>query len=277
MAYTITYSGGTFTIADGTVNTSNTSISLPGRNFSGYGQPVDQSMVNMLENFASATTGPSNPIRGQLWYDVTNTLLKYNTGTVGSPTWVAVQSQGGNATFANLIVTGSPPPGGSQDPGITATSISTGAPETAGSITGTWTLTPNSTLQATYADLAERFESDQAYDAGTVVEIGGEKEITYVREDSSDRVFGVISNTAAYLMNSAAGSNTSHPPVAVSGRVKVKVKGSVKKGDRLISAGNGVARSASTNEATAFNTIGRALEDKNSSDVGTVLAFVSLK
>ncbi len=267
MAYTITYSGGTFTVADGTINTSNTSISLPGRNFSGYGQPVDQSMVSMLENFASAITGPSNPIRGQLWYDVSNTLLKYNTGTVGSPTWVAVTPQGGNATFNDLTVTGT----------TFTDTISTGASATPGSITGTWTLTPGSTLQATYADLAERFESDQAYDAGTVVEIGGEKEITYVREDSSDRVFGVISNTAAYLMNSAAGTNTSHPPVAVSGRVKVKVKGSVKKGDRLISAGNGVARSASTSEATAFNTIGRALEDKNSSDVGTVLAFVSLK
>jgi hypothetical protein len=275
MAYTITYSGGTFTVADGTINTSNTSISLPGRNFSGYGQPVDQSMVSMLENFASATSGPSNSIPGQFWYDSTNTLMKYNIGTVGSPNWVAVLPQGGNATFNNLIVTGSGTPPNNY--GLQTTKITTGDAATAGSITGTWTLTPGSTLQATYADLAERFESDQAYDAGTVVEIGGEKEITYVREDSSDRVFGVISNTAAYLMNSAAGTNTSHPPVAVSGRVKVKVKGSVKKGDRLISAGNGVARSASTSEATAFNTIGRALEDKNSSDVGTVLAFVSLK
>lgn len=267
MAYTINYSAGTFTIADGTINTSNTSISLPGRNFSGYGQPVDQSMVYMLENFASSTTGPANPIKGQLWYDSVNNVLKYNTGTVGSPTWVAVQSQGGSSTFTNITVTGT----------AFVDTISTGASSNPGSITGTWTLTPGSTLQATYADLAERFEADQTYDPGTVVEIGGEKEITYVREDSSDRVFGVISNTAAYLMNSAAGSNASHPPVAVSGRVKVKVKGVIKKGDRLISAGNGVARAAIQNEATAFNTIGRALEDKSNSDVGTVLAFVSLK
>lgn len=261
MAYTITYSGGTFNVSDGTINTSNTSISLPGRNFSGYGQPVDQSMVYMLENFASATSGPSNPIPGQFWYDSPNVTMKYNIGTVGSPNWIAIQTRGGNAAFGSL----------------TTTSITTGSAVTAGSITGTWTLTPGSTLQATYADLAERFEADQTYDAGTVVEIGGEKEITYVKEDSSDRVFGVISNTAAYLMNSAAGNDRSHPPVAVSGRVTVKVKGTIKKGDRLVSAGNGFARAAQKDEATAFNTIGRALEDKSNSDAGTVLAFVSLK
>ena len=78
-------------------------------------------------------------------------------------------------------------------------------------------------------------------------------------------------------MNSQAGSDETHPAIAVSGRVQVKVKGKVSKGQRLVSAGDGYARAAQTGEATAFNTIGRALEDKDSIDLGTVLAIVIIK
>lgn len=161
--------------------------------------------------------------------------------------------------------------------GITTPAITTGSAGTAGSLTGTWTLTSGSNLQATYADLAERFESDYTYDAGTVVELGGDKEITAVREDASENVFGVISNTAAYLMNGAAGSCATHPAVALAGRVHVKVFGTVKKGERLVSAGNGYARAAKKGEANSFNTIGRALENKTTEDAGKVLAAVNAK
>jgi len=129
-------------------------------------------------------------------------------------------------------------------------------------------------LNATYADLAERFEADAYYDAGTVVELGGEKEITAVQYELSEDVFGVISDTAAYLMNSGAGTNDTHPPVAMTGRVQVKVIGIVKKGDRLVSAGNGIARAAKQGEANAFNTIGRSLANKTDEQLGTVLATV---
>jgi hypothetical protein len=77
-------------------------------------------------------------------------------------------------------------------------------------------------------------------------------------------------------MNSGAGDDITHPPVAVGGRVKVKVTGKVKKGQRLVSAGNGMARAALPGEATAFNIIGRALEDKITTEVGTVEAFVKI-
>lgn len=158
-----------------------------------------------------------------------------------------------------------------------ATVITTGANTTAGTITGNWTLTAGSRLQATYADLAERFEADKVYEPGTVVQLGGEKEITAVQYELSDDVFGVISDTAAYLMNAGAGDDATHPPVAVSGRVQVKVVGTVTKGQRLVSAGDGLARGAKTGEASAFNTIGRALENKTSEDVGFVEAIVTIK
>jgi hypothetical protein len=129
---------------------------------------------------------------------------------------------------------------------------------------------------AQYADLAERFEADSVYLPGTVVELGGVKEITRAVQDLSESVFGVISTAAAYLMNAGAGSDDTHPAVAVNGRVPVRVIGRVNKGDRLVSAGNGLARAADRTEITAFNVIGRSLEDKTTQDEGTIEAIVKL-
>jgi len=77
-------------------------------------------------------------------------------------------------------------------------------------------------------------------------------------------------------MNSGAGPNATHPAVAVSGRVPVRVIGTVKKGDRLVSAGAGLARAADRTEITAFNVIGRSLQDKTTAGEGTVEAIVKL-
>jgi hypothetical protein len=63
----------------------------------------------------------------------------------------------------------------------------------------------------------------------------------------------------------------------MTGRVPVKVIGQIRKGDRLVSAGNGMARAAQPSEATAFNVIGRALRDKLDAGEGTVEAIVTIK
>lgn len=131
-------------------------------------------------------------------------------------------------------------------------------------------------VTAQYADLAERFEADAEYPAGTVVALGGTKEITAAVDELTEDVFGVISAKAAFLMNGSAGNDITHPAVAVNGRVPVRVIGTVRKGDRLVSAGNGLARAASKSEYTAFNVIGRALEDKLTSKEGTIEAIVKL-
>jgi hypothetical protein len=130
---------------------------------------------------------------------------------------------------------------------------------------------------ALYADVAERFAADDVYTPGTVVELGGSAEITMVKTDGSNAVFGVISTRPAFTMNGGAGENDTHPPVAMTGRVPVRVTGAVRKGDRLISAGDGIARSARPEEATAFNVIGRALADKLDTGRGTVEAIVTIK
>jgi hypothetical protein len=407
MAYTIVKSDGAVltSIADGTINTTSTSIGLPGRNYAGYGQTLDTNQVHILENFAD-NTPPANPLRGQLWYNTNNSTLyicpidgesnalawlsltstasggtttfgavtvsgtiqannitvtnnananaitsSYLTtsvqaniasanivsGTIGTLTTTAIttgaQSTNGTltgiwtangagtangvagtsfyVTGGNLVISNASSRGlvadnyyyGNGTPisfagtysnsnvasylptyngtilttTTQATTLTTGANTTAGSITGNWTLTAGSRLNATYADLAERFAADDVYAPGTVVQLGGTKEITAVQYDLSDDIFGVISNTAAYLMNAGAGSDVTHPPVAVSGRVEVKVVGKVSKGDRLVSAGNGLARSAKLGEATSFNTVGRALEDKTDDGVGYVESFVAIK
>jgi hypothetical protein len=138
-----------------------------------------------------------------------------------------------------------------------------------GNVTGT-------AVTALYADLAERFETDLPLVPGTVVELGGLKEITTAVMELSEAVFGVISTNAGFLMNGGAGNDVTHPPVAVNGRVPVRVLGLVKKGDRLVSAGRGLARAALRSEMTAFNVIGRALENKTTMGEGTVEAIVKL-
>ena len=130
---------------------------------------------------------------------------------------------------------------------------------------------------ALYADVAERFAADEVLAPGTVVELGGVAEITRSRSELSENVFGVISTKPAHLMNGGAGEDSTHPPVAMTGRVPVLVTGAVRKGDRLVSAGNGIARAAKTGEATAFNVIGRALVSKTDTAEGTVEAIVTIK
>lgn len=406
MAYTIVKSDGTVltTIADGTINTTSTSLGLPGRNYAGYGQSLDTNQVHLLENFADGTP-PANPLRGQLWYNTNDSTLYVcptdgqsnalawlaltSTSSGGSTTFgsvtvtgnlsannitainnsnanamstsyltVSIQADIGNAnvTAANIgtltttaITTGAPTSGGTLtgvwtvsgsaggsganavvfntggiyinntgnlygiktdrymyangDPisftgtysnsnvasylptyngnvlsvQTQATVLTTGANTTAGTITGNWSLSTGSRLNATYADLAERFEADQIYSAGTVVQIGGLKEITAVKYELAEDVFGVISDSAGFVMNSSAGNNDTHPAVAVSGRVPVNVTGKVAKGQRLVSAGEGIARAARVGEATAFNTIGRALEAKTTDGFGYVEAFVTIR
>ena len=89
---------------------------------------------------------------------------------------------------------------------------------------------------ANYADLAELYLSDFAYEAGTVVQIGGEEEVTASTGESNHSILGVVSAYPAYLMNNQLENGI---PVALKGRVPVKVGGTVKKGDRLVGAPEG--------------------------------------
>ena len=111
--------------------------------------------------------------------------------------------------------------------------------------------------QARYADLAENYQADAQYEPGTVVEFGGEAEVTIATEGTK-RVAGVVSTNPAHLMNgSLQGRNV--VPLALQGRVPCKVIGPVAKGDLMISAGFGYARA--NNDAATGQIIGKALAD----------------
>ena len=82
MAYSINKTDGTLlaTVADGQVDDLSTDITLIGKNYSGFGESLNENFIKLLENFAS-TSRPDNPIRGQIWFDTSEAKLKVYTGT----------------------------------------------------------------------------------------------------------------------------------------------------------------------------------------------------
>ena len=198
-----------------------------------------------------------------------DTIFQVNDGGV-TTTALTLDGATANATIAKTLTINS---------GSSVTALINGGTNGVGNIGATGAVFNTIFAKATtaeYADMAERFHADAEYPAGTVVELGGVNEITLCQDDLSDKVFGVVSTKAAYLMNGGAGTNATHPPIAMTGRVPVNVMGFVTKGDRLVSAGNGVARSANLDEITAFNVIGRALESKTDEGIGSIEAIVKI-
>ena len=130
---------------------------------------------------------------------------------------------------------------------------------------------------AQYADLAERYEADCELSVGDVVKLGGHAEITKCDKELDDAVFGVVSESPAFLMNAQAGNNDTHPMIALKGRVFVKIKGTGQAGDRIVSAGNGEARVANLDECTAFNTLGRLIKHKYNEETALTECVIGVK
>jgi hypothetical protein len=82
MAYSINKTDGTLlaTVADGQVDDLSTDITLIGKNYSGFGESLNENFIKLLENFAG-TAVPTHPIRGQIWFDASEAKLKVYTGT----------------------------------------------------------------------------------------------------------------------------------------------------------------------------------------------------
>jgi hypothetical protein len=111
---------------------------------------------------------------------------------------------------------------------------------------------------AQYADLAELYSADATYAPGTVLVFGGNNEVTVSTTDADPRVAGVVSTNPAHLMNSTLDSEHT-VAVALTGRVPTSVTGTVRKGDMMVTAGNGYAQASA---APAMGTvIGKALEN----------------
>lgn len=195
---------------------------------------------NAQPNITSVGTLTSLAVSG----NITAGNVFANSGVIGGGSGSFV----GNVTAANFI--------GNLVGAILTNNITTGSTSNPGTITGNWTLTSGSRLQSTYADLAEYYCADAHYTAGTVLDFGGEFEVTLAGIESN-KIAGVVSADPAYVMN---GMIRCENPVtiALQGRVPCKVRGKVRKGDMMISAGDGYAKT-SNSEPKMGTVIGKAL------------------
>lgn len=129
-----------------------------------------------------------------------------------------------------------------------------------GSSTNMWRTIYGHEVEATYADLAERYAADVPYDMGTVLVFGGEAEVTACTLDTDVRVAGIVSVNPGLKLNSTAGNSETHPYIALKGRVPCKVIGPVKKGDLLVTSDTpGYARSCGGADM-GHAVLGKALE-----------------
>jgi hypothetical protein len=216
---------------------------------------------------ATPTSIGTNTVGTSLRYaraDHTHTGVASATASTG----ISVSASTGAVTFTNTGVTALTGGGGisvsagtgSITLGSTATSANTagaivarGASGefSAGVITGTAT-------NARYADLAENYLADTHYAPGTVLDFGGANEVTLSTLANSSRVAGVVSTNPAHLMNSMLkGDHVT--ALALTGRAPTQVVGTVRKGDMMVSAGNGHAQACAT--PTLGTVIGKAIED----------------
>ena len=243
----------------GTLNaTGNANVgNLGATNIAGTLTTAAQTNITSVGTLTSlAVTGniTSGNLSGTSIVGTLTTAAQTNITSVGTLTSLGVT---GNITGGNLSVgTGT----------VTVGNIVNANGNAIGNI-GSSTLYFNTVFakatSAQYADLAEMYEADQFIPSGTVVCFGGNKEVTVCSEDASRRVAGVISTNPSYIMNAGLQGDCV-VAVALTGRVPCRVTGAVRKGDMMVSTGDGRAR-AEENPATG-SVIGKALADFDGAD-----------
>lgn len=332
MSYIIYKSDGSIflTLADGQIDTANTSLTLVGKRVVNYGQYENSNLVKLLENFASQTA-PPNAVAGQIWFDKTSSVLRlkvYNGTAWKSIPNLSISTSTPTLNYGDLwldsdddtlymkATTTIIPIAGPNFNAPTATRLQT--PRTINNVlfSGTASITISATLtnglifgsyltgvsfngsvstttnvdvgvvtqptpskivardnngdiyfrvgygtatSSRYADLAEKYLADSEYDVGTVVAIGGSKEVTAC--NIGDRPIGVVSENPGFMMNQDLENGTY---IALKGRVPVKVLGTIKKGQRLVAAENGHARAVAESHLNVFAI---AIEDNNGKNI----------
>jgi hypothetical protein len=143
-----------------------------------------------------------------------------------------------------------------------------------GSSANQWNVVFARANSAQYADLAEKYAADRHYEPGTVLEIGGEKEVTETTTFASTKLIGVVSTNPAVIMNSGENSEFS-TEVALTGRVPCKVIGKIAKGDLMCSSDvPGVATALPADKYNPGCVVGKALENYNGDGQGIIEVLV---
>jgi hypothetical protein len=205
----------------------------------------------------AGTTGTSSFIGN--WQIGAGATVQATTllGSGTSSGFLGASSASGNNTIAQRTDTGGLNATYVQSPRLQAGTLESSN----GKIVGQWTLEGTSTLQATYADIAERYEADSIYSTGTVMIIGGSREITVTSMRACPSVAGIISTKPAFKMNYAAGNDDTHPYIALKGRVPCKVIAPVHKGERLVTSSTEGYAEAFKEGDSPNAVLGIALED----------------
>jgi hypothetical protein len=238
---------------------------------------IIQGQITSLQSNAAAQDAQITAVQAATFAGVVNSVLV--TGPIvksGNATYpnisipVATSSANGYlsstdwSTFNNKAPTANPTFTGT----VTTPTIvpSSNAASNIGSPTLQYNTVHAKATSAQYADLAENYLADAVYPVGTVMMIGGEAEVTACQ--FGNRAIGAVSADPAYLMNSYLEGGT---PVALKGRVPVRVIGTVKKGQNLIAGQNGCATAAVYHSSEVF---GIALESSNDSGEKLVEAVI---
>ena len=237
-----------------------------------------------LGSVSIATTNTADPtitLGGDLSGSVTLTNLASGTltATIAANSVALGTDTTGNYVAAGAVSgTGLSGSAGAEGATFTvtsnATSANTGSTIVARDGSGNFTagvITATATA-ARYADLAEKYTSDENYDPGTVLELGGIAEVTQTRRPTSLAIAGIVSTDPAYLMN----SDSEGISVALIGRVPCKVTGKINKGDILVSSdipGHAKAHREIHNPP-AGSMIGKAIEAKDNDGPGVIEVLV---
>jgi hypothetical protein len=199
---------------------------------------------------ATIVSATGNVIGGNL---TTGGLISATGAITGAAiTGTSLTVSTGNVTLGNLVNSGS------------------NATGNIGSATTYFNTVFAKATSALYADLAENYEADANYEPGTVLEFGGDKEVTQTTSSHRTQVAGIVSTNPSYLMNSGI-SGDKVVAVALTGRVPCYVIGNIVKGDRLVSSNTlGVATVLDITQYQPGCIIGKALENYNSQEIGRI-------
>jgi len=185
------------------------------------------------------------------------------TGVAASETLATVTARGASST-SNITLTG----------GLNINSIipTSNASINIGSTSGWFATIYGTSTHAQYADLAERYEADAAYEPGTVLSFGTDTEVTISQTANDPRVAGVVSTDPAYLMNGGLqGPNV--VSVALTGRVPCRVVGTIRRGDLIVTSSVPGVATANNNPAPG-TIIGKALGNYNNTEIGVIEVVV---
>jgi hypothetical protein len=222
---------------NGVLQIPTTAYSVSGATLTFTSPPATGDKIEVRRLSTTATVSTLESSNGYVSFTATNSFANINAGTGSAVTRISTNTTG------NVSITGNVAP-------------SANVTYELGSSTSWWKKIFVDLTVTGGADIAENYLADAVYNPGTVVEFGGEAEITVAMIEGSTRIAGVITSNPAHIMNGGLKGSTV-VSVALLGRVPVNVIGPVYKGDMLISAGYGYARACTT--PVLGSVIGKAL------------------